>query len=154
MSSVCEICSTKCFGIDGYDGSCCSLEGRDFIMGPILDDGEFIERLNSKLGREFRRSEVFIEFEEGKHLFPDKSVWQDPKNFPALRVDVSKYKLPCVFYNTHAKFCTVHDIRPKTCRDYFCQPLMDELGMKPVDNSNVETEQNVEDRPKPDPFGT
>ncbi len=43
MSSACQICSSKCFGVDGYDGSCCKLEERDFIIGPISDSGEFLE---------------------------------------------------------------------------------------------------------------
>jgi Fe-S-cluster containining protein len=123
MSSVCEICSTKCFGIDGYDGSCCKLEGRNFIIGPILDSDEFLERINGKLERRFEKSDIFVEFEEGKNLFPDRSVWQDPGNFPALRVDVGKSQLPCIFYNTHGKFCSVHDIRPKSCQDYFLPSL-------------------------------
>lgn len=131
MSSICDICANKCFGIDGYDGSCCTIQGRDYIIGPIAETEEFLIRLNQKTGRNFQRKQIFIDYEEGKDLFPDKPTWQDSKNFPAMRVDFSKSKLPCIFYNTHAKFCSVHDIRPKTCQDYFCEYLMGEIGMKP-----------------------
>ncbi len=153
MSSICDICSNKCWGIDGYDGSCCSIEGRDFIMGPIRDSVQFVNRLNDKLGRNFQASQVLIDFEEGKNLFPDKASWQDPENFPAMRVDVSKAKLPCIFYNTHAKFCSVHDIRPQTCQDYFCEHLMGEIGMEKKIQDQP-SEKPVIDNGTSDPFST
>jgi len=150
MSSICEICSSRCFGIDGYDGSCCSLEGRDYIMGPIKDADEFIQRLNDKMGRKFQREDALVDFEEGRRLFPEKSVWQNPGNFPAMRIDTSKAKLPCVFYNTHAKFCSVHDVRPQTCQIYFCGYLKDEIGME----KNTEEKKGGVPKDLPDPFAT
>ena len=150
MSSACQICSSKCFGVDGYDGSCCKLEERDFIIGPISDSDEFLGRLNNKLERSFEKSEIFIEFEEGRNLFPDRSAWQNPSNFPALRVDVSKSKLPCIFYNTHGKFCSVHEIRPKSCQDYFCGYLSNQLGLQAEPQEEI-----IEFRPSTDdPFKT
>ena len=128
MSSVCEICANKCFGIEDYDGSCCKLENRDFIIGRITDSEDFLERLNYKLGRNFLWNEIFIGFEEGKNLFPEKSVWQNPENFPAMRIDTSNSSFPCIFYNVHGKFCSVHDVRPLTCQEYFCDYLANEIG--------------------------
>lgn len=150
MGSICEICSNRCFGIEGYDGSCCSIESRNFIMGPIKDAEEFIQRLNEKFGRNFQREDALIDFEEGRRLFPERSVWQDPGNFPAMRIDISKAKLPCVFYNTHAKFCSIHEVRPKTCQDYFCEYLMDEIGME----RNTEEKKAGVPKNTSDPFST
>ena len=74
MSSICDICANKCFGIDGYDGSCCTIQGRDYIIGPIAETEEFLIRLNQKTGRNFQRKQIFIDYEEGKDLFPDKHL--------------------------------------------------------------------------------
>lgn len=123
MSNICTICSKKCFGIDGYDGSCCTLENRDFIIGAHSDEREFLERLSQRLGRKIERHEVFIDEEEGKKLFPNKSSWQKSISYPALRVDMTNKRLPCIFYNTTLKYCTVYDIRPQTCKTFECDYL-------------------------------
>ena len=60
------ICSNKCWGVDNYHGSCCTIEDRDFIMGPHPDADEFIERLSLKLNRNIKKEDVFVEAEEGR----------------------------------------------------------------------------------------
>lgn len=123
MGTNCNICSTKCFGINGYHGSCCNLEDRDWIIGPHYDTDEFIQRLSLRFGQEITKEDIFIEYEEGSKLFPNRSVWQNPESYPALRVDFFNPKLPCIFYNSKVKSCTVYDIRPKTCQVYECDYL-------------------------------
>lgn len=118
-----NICSEKCFGSEGYDGSCCSIETRNFIIGPHRDAEEFLQRLAVKLGRSIPKEEVFFSFEEGRNLFPDKSNWQRPESYPALRVEMSNQRHQCIFYNLTLKQCTVYDIRLQTCRDYRCDYL-------------------------------
>ena len=118
MGTNCNICSNKCYGVEGYHGSCCSIEERNYIIGPHHDTEEFIKNLSEKLGREVNEDDVFIKFEEGSRMFPNKSAWQNPDSYPAFRVDFYNPKLPCIFYNTKLKFCTIYDVRPKTCRDY------------------------------------
>ena len=118
-----EICSTKCFGIDGYDGSCCSIENRDYIIGPINDADEFIAKLSKKLGREVKKSDIFIEFDEGSKLFPKLKNWQNPTAYPAFRVDLESTKKSCIFYNRTTKSCGVYEIRPVTCRLFKCDYL-------------------------------
>ena len=93
MSSNCQICSFKCWGIDGYDGSCCTIENRDWIMGPVEDWENFLSKLGSKIGRKIDFSEVFYTHEEGSKLFPDRPIWQDPENFPAFKVDLNSPKI-------------------------------------------------------------
>ena len=85
MADDCNICSTKCFGINDYHGSCCSLEDRDYIIGPHYDTVEFLDRLTKRFGRIIKYSEVFVDWSEGRKMFPDKSVWQNSNNYPALR---------------------------------------------------------------------
>jgi Fe-S-cluster containining protein len=123
MGTNCNICSNKCYGIDGYHGSCCSIEERNYIIGPHHDTEEFVKNLSEKIGREINEDDVFIKFEEGSRMFPNKSAWQNPDSYPAFRVDFYNPKLPCIFYNTKLKFCTIYDVRPKTGRDYECEYL-------------------------------
>ena len=111
----------------GHHGSCCTLEDRDFIIGPHPDAEEFIERLSDKLGREIEYREVFVDYEEGKTLFPNKSTWQNPNSYPAFRVDFYNPRLPCIFYNTKVRACSMYDIRPTTCQEYECEYLTNSL---------------------------
>ena len=112
-----NICSNKCWGVNNYDGSCCNIENRDFIIGPHLDADDFIKKLNKK------RKDVFYDYEEGKNIFPDKQVWQNKKNYPALKIDLNNNKKPCIFYDTKLKNCSVYEIRPQTCQKYNCDYL-------------------------------
>ena len=123
MGLDCNICSNKCYGIIGHHGSCCTIEDRDFIIGPHYDAHQFVIDLSNKLGREIEYREVFVDYEEGKTLFPNKSVWQNPDSYPALRVDFYNPRLPCIFYNTKVKSCSMYDIRPKTCQEFECDYL-------------------------------
>ena len=120
MGTDCNVCSNKCWGIEGYDGSCCSVEDRNWIMGPINDSHIFIEKLSEKLGESVNYNDIFIGHEEGKELFPDKLVWQLESAYPAFRVKLDHKKLPCIFYDTEEKQCTVYNIRPETCEKYEC----------------------------------
>ena len=127
MGTDCNICSNKCYGMPGHHGSCCTLEDRDFIIGPHPDAEEFIEKLSNKLGREIEYREVFVDYEEGKTLFPNKSTWQNPNSYPAFRVDFYNPRLPCIFYNTKVRACSMYDIRPTTCQEYECEYLTNSL---------------------------
>lgn len=86
-------------------------------MGRIEDYEEFLQ----KVDRTF--SEVFMTYEEGSKLFPEKSVYQDPNNYPAFRLNFLDQGLPCIFYKNNK--CSVYDIRPRSCREYLCQYLKD-----------------------------
>ena len=91
------ICSKKCCGIDFYHGGCCSIENRDYIIGPIKDFNIFLEKLSLKIGRQVSKKEVFIDYEEGKNMFPNKPVWQNKENYPAFRVDLTDSNKYCIF---------------------------------------------------------
>lgn len=136
MGSNCQICSFKCWGIDNYDGSCCTLENRDWIMGPSPDWKDFLINLSNRIGRKIDFSEVFYSYEEGSKLFPDRQMWQNPDNFPAFRVDLNSPRKPCIFYNQSIRSCTVYEIRPETCRNYSCDYL----------KQNQEIEHKIDDK--------
>ena len=127
MGTHCDICSFKCWGREGYDGSCCHIENRYFIIGPHDDSEQFLKRLSNKFDREIEFQEVFYTFEEGSKLFPEKNSWQNPNSYPALKVDLEKTRKPCIFYNSTLKTCSVYEIRPNTCRTYHCEFLSQEL---------------------------
>jgi Fe-S-cluster containining protein len=116
-------CGQRCMGQPGNKGGCCTLGDRDFIIGPMPDVDEFLVRLAARLGRPVARWEVFIDYEEGKALFPERSCWQNPRNYPALRIDTMQAKLPCRFYDAAGGRCSVYEIRPNVCRTYMCGPL-------------------------------
>lgn len=123
MGKDCNICSYLCWGQINYHGSCCSVEDRDFIIGPHKDVEFFLERLSIKLDRKIEKEMVFINYDEGKDIFPNKSTWQNPKNYPALRLNFDNKNKYCIFYNTSLRFCTVYNIRPDVCSIYKCDFL-------------------------------
>lgn len=113
-------------GFEGNHGGCCTLSDRNFVIGPHTDTKDFLERLSTKFGREIKYEEVFIDYEEGKKLFPSKSMWSDEKSFPSLRIDIMNPFLPCIFYNMKLKACMVYEIRPNTCKNYECDYLQEQ----------------------------
>ena len=125
MLPECSICSHCCWGKEDYHGSCCSVEDRDWIIGGHDDSHEFIDKLSNKLGRQIKHEDIFYTFEEGSKLFPNKPSWQNKDNYPCFKIDLTNPKLPCVFYNTTIRACTVYEIRPKTCRDYLCRYMLE-----------------------------
>jgi len=68
MSSHCDICAFNCYGQKGNYASCCSVEERNWIMGPILDYEKVLKDLSLKYGREVTFKEVFYDFDEVQEL--------------------------------------------------------------------------------------
>lgn len=134
MKIITLTCSSDCFGIDQYHGSCCRIEDRDFIIGPIPDTREFLERLKIQFNRDIAYSDIFIDYEEGHKLFPNRSTWQHPTSYPALRVDLTSPDLRCIFYNSTIKACSVYSIRPTTCYKFVCEYLKTKLKNEALDS--------------------
>ncbi len=102
-------------------------------MGPITDAKEFLARLNARFGKKYKYDDVFVEYEEGRRLFPDRSCWQNRAHFPALRVVMdSEEGYPCQFLQNDQ--CTIQDIKPKICSDYLCDHLKQVLSSVTGDN--------------------
>lgn len=123
-----DICSFKCCGVDNYHGSCCSVENRDWIIGPIDDSNEFLERVRQRFGIHIQYDDIFMDYHEGKKLFPERSNYQRLASYPALRVNMDSPMKPCIFYNSTIRKCMVYDIRPNTCRNYQCDFLKENKG--------------------------
>lgn len=117
-------CQKKCLGYDNNHGGCCTVSNRNFILGPVLNSDEFIEKLKIRFpGVEISFDDIFIKFEEGSRMCPDRLVWQNPNNYPCLRINNTKLA-SCIFYNESIKCCSIYNDRPKMCRDFMCDYLV------------------------------
>lgn len=126
-------CRDSCLGHSNNHGGCCQLDDRDYIIGPIHDSHEFLDRIRKKFPNlKIEWKDIFLNFEEGSRLFPERSMYQKPEAYPALRPDVYHKRLPCLFYNNTLKCCSVYEIRPNTCRSFICPYLasLNEYGVK------------------------
>lgn len=137
MNTITFTCSKECYGFKNYHGSCCKLENRDFIIGPIGDAAEVLTRLATHFNREVNYNDIFIDYEEGHRLFPNRSTWQNPSAYPALRVNLDSRDLNCIFYNSTVRACSIYTIRPQTCQKFYCDYLR-----KKIDNETLDTKSN------------
>lgn len=137
MELITITCQKNCFGVSNYHGSCCRLENRDYIIGPVHDPHEFLERLNKHYNQNFLYSDIFIDYEEGKQLFPQKSNWQKESAYPALRINLSTSDNSCIFYNNHLRMCSVYSIRPSICSSFLCDHLRFLLETSKINDSIV-----------------
>ena len=124
LTNCSDICSNSCLGKQNHHGGCCNVTDSGFALGKVTDALEFLKRLNNGLKYE----DVFIDYEEGSKLFPDKKQFQNPSIYPVLRVDMNSERKFCIFYDQKNKLCSVYDIRPKVCQNYFCKHLKDIFG--------------------------
>lgn len=79
-----------------------------------------LKLLEERLGKPVSFAEVFIEYEEGRALFPDNSSWQNPAHYPAMRVvpdAIARYS--CAFLKSGK--CSIHDIKPRLCASFLCE---------------------------------
>ena len=124
-------CQNKCYGISDYGGACCMISTRDCIIGPISDTEETLERVRKLFpGVEMDWDDLFISFDEGSKMFPEKENWQNPENYPCMRVNTNSINKPCIFFNEFLRCCQIYDARPQTCSSYKCDYLrqLDDLS--------------------------
>jgi Fe-S-cluster containining protein len=117
-------CQKKCLGYDGYHGGCCTLDDRDYIIGPVPDTYETLERVRNQFPNvDIEWNDLFITFEEGSKLFPNKSTWQNPNHYPCMRVNVTNPNIPCIFYNQHLRCCQIQSSKSILCSAFKCEYL-------------------------------
>ena len=115
-----QVCSTKCQGREGHHGECCSIKGKDWIIGPIKDADAVLERLQKKYPG-IRYEDVFIDWLEGVQRFGGRRHYWDEEYYPIFRVDPITER--CVFYDEAARGCSIYDERSELCFKYFCKYL-------------------------------
>ena len=110
----------QCQGVKGNNGDCCHIRDKDWIIGPVKDDKELLTRVQKEHDKDLTWSDLFIDYEEGKKMFSDKSLWQDKKSYPVMRVNPELEGSPCVFFDNG---CKIHEIKSDVCKNYKCQWL-------------------------------
>jgi len=113
-------CMEQCQGVKGNNGDCCHIRDKDWIIGPVKDDKELLTRVQKEHNKDLTWSDLFIDYEEGKKMFSDKSLWQDKKSYPVMRVNPELEGSPCVFFDNG---CKIHEIKSDVCKNYKCQWL-------------------------------
>lgn len=117
-------CQKTCLGIVGNHGGCCTIGDRDYIIGPIRDGEETLKRIQQNFPNiDVEWSDIFIDYEEGRRLFPNKSFWQNPNNYPCMRVNVDESSYSCIFYNRQLRCCNIHKSKSEVCNNYVCDYL-------------------------------
>ena len=112
-----DLCSKSCSGIEGAHGECCNTKNKNMIIGPVTDPNDVIERLQKKFPG-ITYADVFIDFEEGKTLYPEKSYAQDEHHYPAYRTaDDGR----CIFYKN--KGCSIQQEKSIICKQSVCNYL-------------------------------
>jgi Fe-S-cluster containining protein len=123
-----ETCLSNCCGIKGLKAACCQInpETLEHVLGPIDEDWivGLIKVLKSTNGMVLNRNDIVIDFEEGRamgrELFNDHPVFQDPKAYPILRMQVMGPRFACKFLNPVNGKCNIYKFRPEMCRGYYC----------------------------------
>jgi hypothetical protein len=115
-------CQRNCCGVAGQAGVCCTLGENDWILGPVADWNDVLERVQKRFGAPITFDDIFISFEEGAAMFPDRPAWQNPAHYPAMRVVPDAALLyPCRFLVNKA--CSIHDIKPNLCKSFLCEQV-------------------------------
>ena len=115
-----RICSQECTGIEGHHGECCSIKGKDWVIGPVHDADAVLERLQKRYP-EIRYEDVFIDWLEGVQTFVGRRHYWDEENYPIFRVNLETER--CVFYDEAARGCSIYEERSELCFKYFCSYL-------------------------------
>ena len=111
----------QCQGLKGNNGECCHIRDKNWIIGKVKDDKELLERVQKKYDKNLTWNDLFIDYDEGSKMFPDKSDWQNKDLYPAMRVRPELEGSPCVFFDNG---CKIHEIKSDVCKEYKCQWLV------------------------------
>ena len=113
-------CMEQCQGVKGNNGDCCHIRDKNWIIGKVSDDKELLARVQKEYDKNLTWNDLFIDYEEGSKMFPDKSDWQNKDLYPAMRVRPELEGSPCVFFDNG---CKIHEIKSDVCKNYKCQWL-------------------------------
>ena len=114
-------CMEQCQGLKGNNGECCHIRDKNWIIGKVKDDKELLARVQKEYDKNLTWNDLFIDYEEGSKMFPDKPDWQNKDLYPAMRVRPELEGSPCVFFDNG---CKIHEIKSDVCKEYKCQWLV------------------------------
>ena len=109
----------QCQGLKGNNGDCCHIRDKNWIIGKVKDDKELLARVQKEYDKNLTWNDLFIDYDEGSKMFPDKPDWQNKDLYPAMRVRPELEGSPCVFFDNG---CKIHDIKSVICKEYDLKP--------------------------------
>lgn len=112
-----KACSSSCGGVEGAHGECCNVSGKNWILGRVDDWEEVLFKLQAKYPN-IKYEDAFMDFEEGRTLFPHLEIYQNPESYPIFRI---KENGRCTFYEGTS--CTIYNERSSMCFKYYCAYL-------------------------------
>lgn len=123
-----ETCLSNCCGVPGVFSACCRLDPDDLehVLGPVTEKWvKSFLRYARKKGWNYKRSDVVIDYEEGKligeHFFNGHPIFDKPTSYPMMRIQAMGPRFGCKFLNPSNGMCGIYDHRPDMCRGYYCQ---------------------------------
>jgi len=123
-----ETCLSNCCGVNGVFSGCCRLDPDDLehVLGPVKEKWikKFL-RYAKKKGWNYKRSDVVIDYEEGKLIgdkfFNGHPIFSKPTSYPMMRIQTLGPRFGCKFLNPNNGMCGIYEQRPDMCRGYYCQ---------------------------------
>lgn len=143
-----EVCMKNCCGVPGLFAACCRMDPDDLehVLGPV--DEDWIKKTIKqwkKQGYEITRSDLVIDYEEGKiigdKLFNGNDIFKNPSCYPILRFKVHGQRYACQFMNPDNGLCRLYgegsnDKRPGFCKTYYCEYIKKNFLVRRNNNSN------------------
>lgn len=150
-----KTCLSNCCGVEGLNSACCRLDPDDLehVLGPLEGkqrgiknpDERWVEtivRWFNKNGVKYKRSDIVIDFEEGKEIglkfFNDHEIFRRKESYPMLRFQVDGPRFACKFLNNTNGKCTIYHMRPQMCRSYVCRFISSNFLVKNKEGKYVE----------------
>lgn len=148
-----ETCLSNCCGVPGVFSACCRLDPDDLehVLGPVKEKWvkKFL-RYAKKKGWNYKRSDVVIDFEEGKLIgekfFGGHPIFNKPTSYPMMRIQAMGPRFGCKFLNPNNGMCGIYEQRPGMCRGYYCQYIKKNFLVRTKDKPN--TWRRVDQKPK------
>jgi len=139
-----ETCLSNCCGVNGVFSGCCRLDPDDLehVLGPVKEKWvKSFLRYAKKKGWNYKRSDVVIDYEEGKLLgdqfFNGHPIFSRPTSYPIMRIQVMGPRFGCKFLNPDNGMCGIYEQRPDMCRGYYCQYVKKNFLVKTKDKPNT-----------------
>lgn len=139
-----EICLSNCCGVPGVFSACCRLDPDDLehVLGPVQEKWvKKVLRYGKKKGWNYKRSDVVIDYEEGKligdQFFNGHPIFGKPTSYPMMRIQAMGPRFGCKFLNPGNGMCGIYEQRPGMCRGYYCQHIKKNFLVRTKEKPNT-----------------